>query len=163
MLADHIRFRLQKSYFSRSATESKGINLLYELTVLQKDKIEDEQAKEVGVIDADWREPFIKFLTQQKLPQDKNQAERISWRSKLYVMVKAEFYKKSPSGVLQCCVSLDEGRQLLQDIHSGICGNHATARTLVGKAYRQGFFWPTAVTDAEKIVLSCVGCQSFFC
>jgi len=29
---------------------------------------------------------------------------------------------------------------LLKDIHSGICGNHAAARTIVGKAYRQGFF-----------------------
>ena len=134
---------------------------LYEPTVPKKDKTEDEQAKEVGMIDTDWREPFIKFLTQQKLPQDKNEAERVSRRSKLYVVVDAELYKKNPYGVLQRCVSLDEGRQLLQDIHSGICGNHAAARTLVSKAYRHGFFWPIAVTDAEKIVWTCEGCQFF--
>nr|AAT01348.1 putative polyprotein [Oryza sativa Japonica Group]AAT85163.1 putative polyprotein [Oryza sativa Japonica Group] len=69
--------------------------------------------------------------------------------------------EKSPSGILQRCVSLEEGRQLLKDIHSGICGNHATARTIVGKAYRQGFFWPTAVSDADKIVWTCEGCQFF--
>nr|ABA97712.1 retrotransposon protein, putative, Ty3-gypsy subclass [Oryza sativa Japonica Group] len=55
----------------------------------------------------------------------------------------------------------EEGRQLLKDIHSGICGNHAAARTIVGKAYRQGFFWPTAVSDADKIVRTCKGCQFF--
>nr|AAX96316.1 retrotransposon protein, putative, Ty3-gypsy sub-class [Oryza sativa Japonica Group]ABA91738.1 retrotransposon protein, putative, Ty3-gypsy subclass [Oryza sativa Japonica Group] len=52
-------------------------------------------------------------------------------------------------------------RQLLKDIHSGICGNHAAARTIVGKAYRQGFFWPIAVSDADKIVRTCEGCQFF--
>jgi hypothetical protein len=86
------------------------------------------------------------------LSQDKNEAEWISRRSKLYIMIEAELYKKSPSRILQRCVSLEEGRQLLQDIHSGICENHAAARTIVGKAYRQGFFWHTAVSDAEKVV-----------
>nr|AAN11192.1 Putative gag-pol precursor [Oryza sativa Japonica Group]AAP52005.1 retrotransposon protein, putative, Ty3-gypsy subclass [Oryza sativa Japonica Group] len=97
----------------------------------------------------------------QELPQDKNEAERISRRSRLYIIHEGELYKKSPSGILQRCVSLEEGRQLLKDIHSGICGNHAAARTIVGKAYRQGFFWPTAVSDADKIVRTCEGCQFF--
>nr|AAG46176.1 putative gypsy-type retrotransposon GAG-POL precursor [Oryza sativa Japonica Group] len=59
------------------------------------------------------------------------------------------------------CVSLEEGRQLLKDIHSGICGNHAAARTIVGKAYWQGFFWPTTVSEADKIERTCEGCQFF--
>ncbi len=79
------------------------------------------------MIDADWREPFVKFLTKQELPQDKDEAERISRRSKLYIMHETELYKKSPLGILQRYVSLEEGRQLLRDIHSGICGNHAAA------------------------------------
>nr|AAV43881.1 putative polyprotein [Oryza sativa Japonica Group] len=69
--------------------------------------------------------------------------------------------KRNPSGILQRCVSLEEGRQLLKDIHSGICGNHAATRTIVSKAYRQGFFWPTAVSDVDKIVRICEGCQFF--
>jgi hypothetical protein len=30
-----------------------------------------------------------------------------------------------------------------------VCGHHAVLRTLVGKAFLQGFFWPTAVADAH--------------
>jgi hypothetical protein len=134
---------------------------LYEPTVPRKDVIEMTSTQEVSMIDADWREPFIKFLTKQKLPQDKYEAERISRHNRLYFMIEDDLYKRSPSGILQCCVSLEEGRQLLQDIHSGICGNHAAARTIVGKAYRQGFFWPTVVSDAEKVVRTCEGCQFF--
>jgi len=50
---------------------------------------------------------------------------------------------------------------LLKEIHSGICGNHAASITLVGKAYRQGFFWPTAVIDADELIRKCEGCQYF--
>nr|AAS79740.1 putative polyprotein [Oryza sativa Japonica Group] len=134
---------------------------LYTPTVPHKDTTQIAGTHDVALVEADWREPFIRFLTSQELPQDKDEAERISRRSKLYVMHEAELYKKSPSGILQRCVSLEEGRQLLKDIHSGICGNHAAARTIVGKAYRQGFFWPTAVSDADKIVRTCEGCQFF--
>ena len=113
---------------------------LYEPSVPRKDVIETAGTQEVSMIDTDWREPFIKFLTKQELPQDKNEAERISRRSKLYVMIEAELYKKSSLGILQCCVSLEEGRQLLQDIHSGICGNHAVARTICWQSLSIGFF-----------------------
>nr|CAE02993.2 OSJNBa0043L09.12 [Oryza sativa Japonica Group] len=41
----------------------------------------------------------------------------------------------------------------------GICGSHATGRTLVGKAFRQGFFWPTALKDACDMVQRCEACQ----
>jgi hypothetical protein len=60
-----------------------------------------------------------------------------------------------------CCILVEEGHALLQDIHLGICGNHAVAKTLVGIAYREGFYWPTAVSDAESIVRRCEGCQYF--
>jgi hypothetical protein len=33
----------------------------------------------------------------------------------------------------------------------------------VGNAFRQGFFWPTAVADASEIVRTCEGCQFYAC
>jgi hypothetical protein len=59
------------------------------------------------------------------------------------------------------CVLLEEGFSILQDVHSGICGSHASAHTLVGKTYRQGFYWPTVVSDANSLVHCCEGCQFF--
>jgi hypothetical protein len=49
----------------------------------------------------------------------------------------------------------------LQEIHSGACGHHAAPRALVGNAFRQGFYWPTVVADATRIVRSCQGCQFY--
>jgi hypothetical protein len=31
----------------------------------------------------------------------------------------------------------------------------------VVNAFRQGFYWPTAVADATRIVRSCQGCQFY--
>src|SRR5438105_11871348 len=82
--------------------------------------------------------------------------------SRRYVVVGGEeLYRRGTSGILMRCISEEDGRKLLKEIHSGICGNHAASRTLVGKAYRQGFFWPTAVTDADELVRKCEGCQYF--
>ncbi len=56
---------------------------LYEPTVSKKEITKANQVTEVSIIDTGWRVPFIKFLTQQKLSQDKNEAERVTRRSKL--------------------------------------------------------------------------------
>jgi hypothetical protein len=42
-----------------------------------------------------------------------------------------------------------------------VCGNHAASRTLVGKAFRSGFYWSTALADAEALVCRCTNRQFF--
>jgi hypothetical protein len=66
--------------------------------------------------------------------------------------------KNAKEEVLMKCITQEAGIKLLEEIHSGTCGNHATSQTLVGKAFRAGFYWPFAVADAEKLVRHCNGC-----
>jgi hypothetical protein len=41
----------------------------------------------------------------------------------------------------------------------GVCGHHAAPRTLVGNAFRQGFYWPTTVlADANEVMRTYEGC-----
>jgi hypothetical protein len=47
------------------------------------------------------------------------------------------------------CVPREEGKGILEEIHKGVCGNHASSRTLVSKAFRQAFYWPIALGDVE--------------
>jgi transposase InsO family protein len=81
--------------------------------------------------------------------------------AKSFALVDGELYKRAASGVLQRCVPIPQGRELLRDIHAGVCGHHAAPRTLVGNAFRQGFYWPTAVADASEIMRTCEGCQFY--
>ena len=57
------------------------------------------------------------------------------------------------------CIPAEEGRQLINDIHSGECGHHSSSRTIAGKVFRSGFYWPTVLQDAAAIVQSCDACQ----
>jgi hypothetical protein len=65
------------------------------------------------------------------------------------------------SGVLTKCVPREESKDILEEIHKGVCGNHASSCTLVSKAFRRAFYWPTALGDDEELVRRCQGCQYF--
>jgi ribonuclease HI len=110
-----------------------------------------------------WQTTYLQYLHRGELPLDKAEARRLARRAKSFVLLgdEKELYHRSPSGILQRCISVVEGQELLQEIHSGACGHHAAPRALVGNAFRQGFYWPTAVADATRIVCSCQGCQFY--
>jgi hypothetical protein len=59
------------------------------------------------------------------------------------------------------CILGDQGRELLCEIHTDTCSHHAGPRTLVRKAFRQGFYWPTSVADSKDIVRHCEACQFY--
>jgi hypothetical protein len=118
--------------------------------------------QEVMMIDVDWRQPFIDYIREQKVPTDKNLAEQIIRRAKSYVLVGDKLYKWGTTyGVLMKCVPREEGKNILEEIHKGVCGNHASSRTLVSKAFRRAFYWPTTLGDVEELVRRCQGCHYF--
>jgi hypothetical protein len=110
------------------------------------------------LIDVDWRQPFIDYIREQKVPTDKKLAEQLVRRAKSYVLIGDKLYRRgASSGVLMKCVRQEEGKGLLEEIHRGVCGNHASSRTLVSKAFRRAFYWPTALGDVEELVRRCQG------
>jgi hypothetical protein len=95
---------------------------------------------EVMMIDVDWQQSFIDYIREQKVPTDKNLAEQLIRRAKSYVLVGDKLYRwGATSGVLMECIPREEGKDILEEIHKGVCGNHASSRTLVSKAFRQAF------------------------
>jgi hypothetical protein len=110
-----------------------------------------------------WQTPYLEYLLRGELPLDKAEARRLARRAKSFVLLgdEKELYHRSPSSILQRCISITQGQELLREIHSGACDHHAAPRTPVGNAFRQGFYWPTAVADATRIVRSCRGCQFY--
>jgi ribonuclease HI len=61
--------------------------------------------QEVMMIDVDWRQPFIDYIREQKVPTDKNLAEQIIHWAKSYVLVRDKLYRRgATSGVLMKCV-----------------------------------------------------------
>jgi ribonuclease HI len=92
--------------------------------------------------DLNWRTPYREYLLRGELPLDKAEARRLARRARSFVLLgdEKELYHRSPLGILQRCISVAQGQELLQEIHSGACGHHAAPRTLVGNTFRQGFY-----------------------
>jgi hypothetical protein len=87
---------------------------------------------------------------------------RVIRKSKGFVLVGSKLYRHGArSGVLMKCVTKEDGYDILREIHEGVYSNHAASRTLVGKAYRAGFWCPTTVSDAKDLVRRCQNCQFF--
>jgi hypothetical protein len=77
--------------------------------------------------------------------------------AKRYTVVEGNLYHRA-NGILMRCITHEEGRELLAEIHGGECRSYSSSRTLVGKAFRHGFYWSTALQDAADLVKSCKTC-----
>jgi hypothetical protein len=111
-----------------------------------------DQPPEANLKDPDWWFPIVEWQVEGKLPSDQTEARHIARRAKAFVLIDGELYKRGAADILMRCILGDQGRELLQEIHAGTCGHHAGPRTLVGKAFRQGFYWPTAVAESKDIL-----------
>jgi hypothetical protein len=119
------------------------------------------EPEEVMMIEETWMQPYLAYMINKKLPEDAVEAKRLTRRSKAFVVLQGKLHKKSITDVLQRCVTPQEGQKILQDIHGGICGHHASSRSITAKAFRAGFYWLTAIEDAKDIVRKCEACQRF--
>jgi hypothetical protein len=64
-------------------------------------------------------------------------AEQLIRRAKSYVLVGDKLYRQgATTGVLMKCIPREDGKDILEEIHKGVCGNYASSRTLVNKAFR---------------------------
>jgi hypothetical protein len=110
----------------------------------------------------DMRLDFIAYILEKRVREDKVEREKIIKRSANYAVIGTKLYQRSASNaVLIKCIFRSEGLQFLQEIHGGECGNNAASTNLVGKVFRSGFYWPTALADTQNLVQRCKGCQFF--
>jgi hypothetical protein len=102
-------------------------------------------------VEDDWRLDFIAYILEKRVSKDKVKRKKIVRCSANYVIISTELYQRSASnGVLMKCILRSEGLQLLQEIHGR--RQPRSLRKSGGKAFRSGFYWPTALADAQDLV-----------
>jgi hypothetical protein len=106
----------------------------------------------------DWMSPIKVYLDNQPISNDNVEIECITCKSIMYHLIDGVLYRHGANPMMMKCISKDEGSQLLQDIHSGVYRAHSSWRSIVEKAFRHGFYWPTAKDDVMKIVTKCKDC-----
>ncbi|XP_030946087.1 uncharacterized protein LOC115970625 [Quercus lobata] len=108
-----------------------------------------------------WMTPIISFLQDGHLPQNTDEARKVKKRAARFMILNDVLYKRGFSMPYLKCVDEDEAKYILEEVHGGICGDHAGSRSLVNKVIRAGYFWPTMQGDAADIVRRCDRCQRY--
>jgi hypothetical protein len=122
---------------------------------------DDEEEAATSTMHQQNIKPYLEYLTNKKLPKDEVQRRQIERRAKAYTITDGQLYKQSTSGVFMKCIPQVDAIKILREIHESECVHHAPTRSLVAKAFRHGFYCPTAKTDAYQIVELCQGCQIY--
>jgi hypothetical protein len=107
----------------------------------------------------DWRTEIISFLQSNCLSDDEVYNKRMEAKTRPYIIIEEELYKHRVCSPLLKCLSRTEGIELMKEIHAGLCGSHIGSRPLLGKVFRQGFYWPKVASDATDLVQKCENCQ----
>jgi hypothetical protein len=109
----------------------------------------------------EWRASITAYLRNHYEPDSRAEMIRIQQRVKAYQIIEEELYKTSVTRPCLRCSSKDEGKEMLNQTHAGACGGHIRERALAVKVFRQGFYWPSIIDDATKLVKTCQACQKF--
>ncbi|GJU09867.1 reverse transcriptase domain-containing protein [Tanacetum coccineum] len=57
------------------------------------------------------------------------------------------------------CVRPIQADYVLREIHAGSCSMHSGPRSVVARALRSGYYWPTMHRDARDMIKKCKDCQ----
>ena len=69
--------------------------------------------------------PIISYLQDGHLPQSTEEAKKIKKRAARFTILNDALYKRGFSMLYLKCVDEEEARYILEEIHRGICGDHA--------------------------------------
>ena len=86
---------------------------------------------------------IVSFLQDGHLPQDVDEARKIRKRAASFTILNDVLYKRGFSMPYLKSIDDDEAKYILEEIHKGICGDHASPRSLMSKVIRIGYFWLT--------------------
>nr|GFA47412.1 reverse transcriptase domain-containing protein [Tanacetum cinerariifolium] len=106
-----------------------------------------------------WMTPIYEYLTDEILPEEKRKARAIPRKAGRYVVTNGVLYKMSFLGPWLRCVWPLQANYVLREIHEGSRSMHAGPRSVVAKALRSGYYWPTMHAKARKLIRECKSCQ----
>jgi hypothetical protein len=88
----------------------------------------------------DWMHQIKMFLENQPPSDDNAKVEHVAHKSKQYHLIVHSLFRRGADGMMMKYISRDEGIQLLRNIRDDICISHSSWCSIIGKAFRHGFY-----------------------
>nr|GFC16848.1 reverse transcriptase domain-containing protein [Tanacetum cinerariifolium] len=106
-----------------------------------------------------WMTELMNYLKEGTLPEDEKEARKIRLKARQYELMEGILYKRSFLTPWLRCVGPLQAEYVMKEIHEGSSSMHAGPRSVVAKAIRLGYFWPTLHKDAQDMIRKCSDCQ----
>uniref|UniRef100_A0A2N9E3P2 RNA-directed DNA polymerase n=1 Tax=Fagus sylvatica TaxID=28930 RepID=A0A2N9E3P2_FAGSY len=110
-----------------------------------------KEFEELSQDQEDWRAPIKAKLMSHAVTADLREI-------KDYTLISGDLYRRLPEGVLARCISIEEAKEKLPDVHEKTCGDGG-AISLYRRLQRLGYFWPNMSAEAAEIQSQCPTCQ----
>jgi hypothetical protein len=78
-----------------------------------------------------------------------------------FMLIDDDLYRRTIDGLLLMCLSDEQARIAIGEVHKGICGSHQSAFKMKWMLRRACLYWPTMVNDCVKYQMGCEVCQRF--
>ena len=105
--------------------------------------------------------PIIRYLKDGDLLYDKSEVRRLKYKAARYCLIQDTLYRRGFTIPYLRYLGSDEVRNVMKEIHEGICGNHYGVQSLAQKDLRQGYYWPTMRENAKNMIRNYDKCQRF--
>ncbi|GJS62929.1 reverse transcriptase domain-containing protein [Tanacetum coccineum] len=106
-----------------------------------------------------WMTPIIEYLRDETLTDDRKEASKLRIKARQYELLEGILYRRSFLKPWLRCVRPLQADYVIREIHEGSCSMHAGPRSVVAKAIRSGYYWPTMHRDAREMIHKCKDCQ----
>ncbi|VFQ78634.1 unnamed protein product [Cuscuta campestris] len=80
----------------------------------------------------DWTDDIVAFLKDGTLPDELMKAKLVRTRAPGYTLEGEKLYKRAYNGTLLRCLRPAEAKQVMEEVHAGICSAHQGARRVEG-------------------------------
>ncbi|GJV53942.1 reverse transcriptase domain-containing protein [Tanacetum coccineum] len=121
------------------------------------------QEKEVAIVVEEegptWMTPIVEYLRDGTLPDDKKEASKLRIKARQYELVEGVLYRRSFLTLWLRYVGTFQAAYVIREIHERSCSMHAGPRSVVAKAMRLGYYWPTMHRDTREMIRACNDCQ----
>ncbi|GKE40372.1 reverse transcriptase domain-containing protein [Tanacetum coccineum] len=121
------------------------------------------QEKEVAIVVEEdgptWMTPIMEYLKDGTLPDNKKVASKLRIKARQYELLEGVLYRRSFLKPWLRCVGPLQADYMVREIHEGSCSMHTGPRSVVAKAMRLGYYWPTMHRDTQDMIRTCNDCQ----
>nr|GEY24546.1 reverse transcriptase domain-containing protein [Tanacetum cinerariifolium] len=100
-----------------------------------------------------------KLVANQVLATDRKKARKLRIKARQYELLKGVLYRRSFLTSWLRCVGPLQAEYVIREIHEGSCSMYAEPRSVVAKAIRLGYYWPTMHRDVRDTIRTCNDCQ----